>query len=434
MPKKTTLAQKFAGMFRLFMDKNGPPNAEDMMDAWLKRNGKSRADIPSILAQAVADDAADQPPPPPPPPTEPPTEPSLIIGLVEALIKRHVFISADEILIAALWTLHSWVFDRFRHTPRLLIIAYSGFGKSELIDTINELCRNPHSVSGITPAAIYYQLHEDPLTTFLLDEGDNYEVAANRKLRRIFNSGYKRTGAESLTNVNRQAVRFSTFAPIALAAIGNLPFPWRRRSFLIRMRPSPHNLPLFDSSAADFRAVREEIRRWAATCQLKPDPAIPASLRHGLANNARVLLAIADDLKCGERARSAIVAHYAARAHENIPVDLLNNIRAVYQSLHIDRSSRDNLLRELQGLENGQWRNYRGLEGNKPPHPLTGSELSQILFDAFGIHIKNIWPRPRQPTSTSAQGYYRSQFEEGLESDVDDSNTKPSKVIGLPRP
>jgi hypothetical protein len=36
--------------------------AERKLDDWLKRYGKSRADIPSILAQAVADDAAAQPP------------------------------------------------------------------------------------------------------------------------------------------------------------------------------------------------------------------------------------------------------------------------------------------------------------------------------------------------------------------------------------
>jgi hypothetical protein len=35
------------------------------MDAWLKQHGKSRSDIPSILAQAALDDAAAAPPPPP---------------------------------------------------------------------------------------------------------------------------------------------------------------------------------------------------------------------------------------------------------------------------------------------------------------------------------------------------------------------------------
>ena len=56
-------------MFANFMDKRlAQPfrdTAERMLDAWLERNGKSRADIPSILTQAAADDAAAQPPPPP---------------------------------------------------------------------------------------------------------------------------------------------------------------------------------------------------------------------------------------------------------------------------------------------------------------------------------------------------------------------------------
>jgi len=67
MPKKTP-AQTFAAIFARFTAGSTPEEratGERMMDRWLARHGKTRADIPQILAQAVADEAASQPPPPP---------------------------------------------------------------------------------------------------------------------------------------------------------------------------------------------------------------------------------------------------------------------------------------------------------------------------------------------------------------------------------
>src|SRR5207247_1099502 len=79
MAKKGTPAQTFARIFAVWADKNVEPgihdNAERQMDAWLKRYGKTRADIPSILVQAALDDAAAAPPPPPSDPRDAQTHP-----------------------------------------------------------------------------------------------------------------------------------------------------------------------------------------------------------------------------------------------------------------------------------------------------------------------------------------------------------------------
>ena len=416
------------------MDKNAQQkerdNAERFMDAWLKKRSKSRADIQAVLAQAAADDAAAQPPPPPPPPTEPPA--FNVHDLIETLFGRHVFLSADEQLISSLWALHTWVFDRFEITPRLLVTSPGpASGKTRHLAVLNKLCRDPFSASGITPAALYHRLREVPTTTFIGDEGDNYDLAANFKLRRVFNSGHARGGAESLF-VDSKARLFSTFAPLALGAIGTLPLPLLLRSFLIRLHPSPRNLPAPDSSASDFQAAREEIFKWAGTCKLNPDPDIPGTLRNRAADNCRVLLAIADDLGCGERARAALVAHYSARANENILVELLTDIQAAFLSLHVDRITRDDLVGELLKIEGGQWLNYCGLDGKQAPHKLRGMELSRILLDAFAIRLKIVWPQgPRLSTTKSAQGYQRAQFEQAWQSYVQDSDTKQGNVVEL---
>src|SRR6516225_12292288 len=68
---KSTPAQTFKRIFDTWIHPGTQPgdraNAERKMDAWLKRHGKSRNDISSILAQAEADITAQRPPLPPPP-------------------------------------------------------------------------------------------------------------------------------------------------------------------------------------------------------------------------------------------------------------------------------------------------------------------------------------------------------------------------------
>src|SRR5262245_37464413 len=401
-------------------------NARTKLLKLLEKHGLSFNDALEI----VGANAASKKVPPPPPPTDPPS--FNVLDLVEELFKRHVFLPDDERLIASLWTLHTWVFDRFEITPRLLVTSPGpASGKTRLLAVLTKLCREPFSASGITPAALYHRLREVPTTTFLADEGDNYDLAANFKLRRVFNSGHARGGAESLF-VDGKARLFPTFAPLALAAIGTLPLPLLLRSFLIRLHPSPHSLPAPDKSASDFQVAREEIFKWAGTCKLNLDPDIPSTLRNRPADNCRVLLAIADDLGCGKQARLAFVAHYSARANENILVELLTDIQTVVLLLHIARITRDDLVCELLKIEGGQWLDYCGLDGKQALHKLRGVELSRILLDAFAIRLKNVWPQgPRLSTTKSAQGYQRAQFEQAWQSYVQDSKTKRGNVIEL---
>src|SRR5262245_59916574 len=98
---KTTPAQRFAQIFARFTQgatEGERGNAERKMDAWLKQHQKTRADIPLILAQAVADDVAAQPPPPPSDPRDGAPHPSddpefTPAGLVEGIVAKYVTMS-----------------------------------------------------------------------------------------------------------------------------------------------------------------------------------------------------------------------------------------------------------------------------------------------------------------------------------------------------
>src|SRR5262245_35767173 len=114
----------------MFMDTAAAPavraEAEKQMDAWLKRHGKTRADIQSILVQAARDEAATPPPPPPSDPREAaPAEPldpaETVLGLVCGAFKTYLALNSHEYVAMALWAMHTHIYDRYMVTPRLLL-------------------------------------------------------------------------------------------------------------------------------------------------------------------------------------------------------------------------------------------------------------------------------------------------------------------------
>src|SRR5262245_18830071 len=213
MPKKTTPAQRFAQIFALFPNGATPGEraaAERKMDAWLKRNGKTRADISSILVQAAADDAASsQPPPPPSDPRD--VDPSQPIGgtgiggtnvtvldLIGAMLGDYLALQPHQYVAIALW-----------------------------------IASRPEKTDNITAAAIYDTIDRERCT-LLIDEADNLEVSAKGALRAVLNSGYRKGGSVR-RGTGRQRRKYQTFAPIALAAIGVLTLPLMSRSIVVHM-------------------------------------------------------------------------------------------------------------------------------------------------------------------------------------------------------
>jgi hypothetical protein len=160
---------------------------------------------------------------------------------------------------------------------------------------------------------------------------------------------------------------------MALAAIEvKLPLPLLSRSFTINMQRAGgqalNPLDLFDPS---FPAAREQIGRWAATCQLARDPESP--YRNRPRDNCRVLLAIADDLRRGEEARAALRVLMADRPEEDPGVILLGDIHIIFLTLGVDRISSEELITHLLALDDGNsmWNEWRGRNDDRPPHKLT---------------------------------------------------------------
>src|SRR5260370_15380359 len=87
---------------------------------------------------------------------------------------------------------------------------------------------------------VLFRLIEYKKPTLLIDEWDSMSSGAKREpLRNVVNSGFLSSGCtyrlESVGGI-MVPVRFSTFAPVAVASIGALPATVSDRSIMVPMR------------------------------------------------------------------------------------------------------------------------------------------------------------------------------------------------------
>jgi hypothetical protein len=344
-------------------------------------------------------------------------------------------ITSEERLAVALWILHTYIYERYRETPRLALLSpVNGCGKTTLLSLLELLVHYGRSAANVTPAVIYHQIDRNPQTTWLIDEGDNLELHRNAIIRAVLNMGHTRGASVWRMNKGEPHER-RVFAPLAIAAIGALPFPLLRRSITINMqRPGrDQEIERLNDAGTHWDASREQIEKWAMTCALEPEPKIPSQLRHRAADNWRALLAIADHLGHGEAARSAAICLSSTRIYTEPGVALLADILMVFEQLAVDRITSADLVAALLGLNDGDWHEWRGPKEDRQPHKLTQSELAAMLRP-FHIVPRTIWPKPRGSGGRSRRGYFRSWFEKAWDAYCrTDTPTQPSNVISLDR-
>jgi hypothetical protein len=441
----TTLTPKVLGLISKLHALLGSSNrqeaesAREMLLKLLAENGLSWNDLPAILRadgpdefSTGANSSNGSPSPDAPAHSNGGAVPN-VLSLVLALIEDHVAVSVEARIAIALWVLHTYVFDRFSVTPRLALLSpVWGCGKTTLLRLLKLLVDSGERIDNVTAAAIYHYLHHRPRVVFLLDEGDNLDLKHNATLRSILNSGHTRGGTVMRT-VGGRSRPFPTFAPIAVAAIGALPSPLLDRAVVINMSRASGPIEPLEEADPAFAATREAIRKWNATCVLAQNPEMPPALRNRVADNWRVLLAIADSLGYGDQARSAAVTLCTNRLEEAPAIRLLMDIRMVFQLRGGDRITSANLVNELIQLDNAFWHDWCGPNDDRPPRNLSPGELSQMLR-RFHIRPKTIWPIPRRQTDRSSRGYYRSDFESAWRSYCDSTEGPTSRShLGLLR-
>src|SRR5258708_3477252 len=99
---------------------------------------------------------------------------------------------------------------------------------------------------------------------------------------------------------------------------------------------------------------------------------MPEQLTGGQADNWRPLIAVADACgpEIGQLAR-AIAVKMCRDLDEDIEVQLLRDIRDLFDRKRIDRLTSAVIVENLNLLPHGLWSDWRGEKGTETPRPIT---------------------------------------------------------------
>ena len=322
-----------------------------------------------------------------------------VLELVHFILQEYVDMKPHEHIAAALWVLHTHVFDRFTISPRLAFTSpVRGCGKTTALAVIEQLAFRPERMDNATPAVIYHLI--DRLQgTLLIDEADNLGLNMNGILRAVLNSGHRKGG--SIRRVIKGAPKkFSTFAPMAIAAIGSLPLPLMQRSVIVHMeKTAGGSIKRFDTgdgkTTQRINIVYGFVTRWACSKPtLDLDPDLPKDLRNRVADNWRTLIGTADCFgpTWARLAREAAVTFAHTYHDEDAGVILLSDIRDIFNRTTADRMVSVDLIVALLEIDESAWSEYRGVRDDQQPRKLSPGEMARLLRP-FGIRPRSVWPR-----------------------------------------
>lgn len=430
--------KRIGDFFRMMADGANPPHlreqSRERLEALLTSLGKNWSDLTDLLIQeqqaeqeAKAERAAAQGAtynPETDAAVKPDTYP--VIDLVYGVLARYLDLKEHEFVAATLWVMHTWVYDRYTCTPRLVAMSpIADCGKTTFLLVLGKLTPRSQKSDNASAASIYWLLDQRPGTTLLLDEMDNADLLRNSVLRSVINSGYQHGGTIPRV-IDRKLKLFPTFAPMALAAINKdqpLPWPTLSRSLVINMQRSRKELERYDpTNTGDLDYVRNQLWLWAKPdLKLSPNPAMPKGLRVGRPRDKwRPLFAIADLFRpeWGKRARDAALAFVRNQREEEVSVQLLEDIRELFTSLAVDRFLSKPLVERLRALADSPWNEL----------PLTEAKLAKIL-EPFGIKPGQIYPAGKRTKETKqGRGYLRSWFEETWRRYCDEETETPKSA------
>lgn len=349
---------------------------------------------------------------------------SLVADLT-AFIRQYVVANEAQLLVVALWVIHTHCASRFvEQTPYLAVTSPEPkCGKSRLLETLELLVARPW-MAVLPSEAVVYRSVDSRMPTLLLDEVDtifNPRTADRHEgLRALINAGHRR-GAKvpRCVGPTSKIVEFSVFCPKVLAGIGTLPDTIASRSIPIRLqrRKADEKVEQFRRHTAEpvADALVARIEAWVerhAESLRDVHPDMPAQLDDRMQEGCESLVLIADALRVGTRARAALVELLSGERlddQESMRIRLLRDIKEIVEAEEKRRKGArvpgvftETLLAKLYAIEEAPWGNYygRGFEAR---------DLASLLRH-YGIQPTTIRSKDKV-----AKGYKRDVLHEAWE-------------------
>jgi putative DNA primase/helicase len=340
---------------------------------------------------------------------------ALLDDLVTAF-RKYIVAPTNALQTLALWSVHTYCFDRWQNTPRLYVSSPKRrSGKSRVLDVLDAIVVQPIRADGLS-APVVFRLTEDRAPTWLVDETDQW-LDQRGELIGILNSGHaKGQKVYRCVGDEHRVQEFNVFAPVALAGIGKIKSDTladRSISITIRRRLKTEPVKRFRRNAAmeEFDTLRQQILRWVQDWTDAAEPDIPATVDHDrMIDNFIPLLSIADAAggDWPEIGREIMLAQYRAYdATEDGGWDLLllQDIKDIFDELGQDRIFTKTLLDKLHTLTERPWPEFPNKRTGSTK-PMTDQQLAYLLKP------HEIKPMLFKIDGRPSRGYERIDFEE----------------------
>ncbi len=329
-----------------------------------------------------------------------------LVDEIYTQLLHYIAMPEHAAVAVTLWTLYTHVHDAFAVSPILAITSPEmQCGKTQLLLFVAQIVPRPLPASNVTPAALFRAV-EKFAPTLLVDEADTF-LRGRDELRGVLNSGHTRSGAIIIRTVgdDHEPRVFRTWAPKAIALIGNLPPTLRDRSITIpmrRRRPDEAIREFRQDRLDAFTPLRRKAARWAkdhvdALKVADPDD-IPHELDDRARDNWRPLLAIADDLGWvwPAKAREAAKLMSGNAEKPTAAVQLLADLKELIEGE--ERMATMDILAKLHEMEDRPWPEW------KNGRPMTARQLASQLRP-FGIS-----PDKWNEGGITIRGYKKDDF------------------------
>lgn len=295
-----------------------------------------------------------------------------LVTAMSVAIRRHIVLPDFGVEAIALWILHAHAHDAAAISPLLAFESpEKRCGKTTAMSVVQELVPKALATSNITPASLFRTV-EKYKPTLLIDEADTF-LQNNEELRGILNSGHNRRSAHTIrcAEDTHEPTVFSTWAPKAIALIGELPDTLQDRAIAVRLRRKTSGDTIDRlrlDRVSEFSVLRSKAARWAADHieELKSrDPSEPDGLNDRACDNWRPLLAIADEIGgpwpalARETAEALSGTDREAERDPSEGVQLLTDIRAIFEEQSETELDPTTLQFRLVEMPEGIWGNWR---------------------------------------------------------------------------
>ena len=355
-------------------------------------------------------------------------------------------VASDAALVAAaLWIVHTHAFEAWWTSPKFLVkSATKRCGKTRVFEVMERLVARRLLISLSTCSSVFrvIEAQGDAPPTLLMDEADKL-TRANDDMRKLINAGQSKSTASVMLNVpcgdGWEPRQFSTWAPIALAGIGDQADTVQDRAVTVRMKRKTRALvveKLRGNRDYGFNELARKCARWAVDhveALKDSEPVMPELLHDRAQDNWEPLIAIADAAggEWPDRARkAALLLQQAAEEMDDdeVGVQLLHDIDAIFELEGGDQITTAVLLIRLHDMEERLWATYGRSETK-----LTGHQLSALLRQ-FDVRSQQLWIEI-DGKMVNRYGYEKSQFIHLL-AQYPKSNARPldpAETLGISR-